>query len=181
MLELPIPSTFNVEQSAAVGESVGARGRTANYAYKSENIPYHVLLNKHGARCLHKQHPSRSFLARIRPLSFEVTLESNSLLNFVLIVIECFSTREVRRTHNIRIWNGMILCEPRLLQRIAALSNPRTDGTSRKASFARTLIKYFNIFSSFILGIILSIYKVHRYVVSQIKMHWLIFLNNIIW
>lgn len=87
MLELPIPSTFSVEQSAAVGESVGARGRTSNYAYKSENIPYHVLLNKHGARCLHKQRPSRSFPARTSPLSFEVTLESNSLLNFRLIVI----------------------------------------------------------------------------------------------
>lgn len=38
MAELPIPSTFSVEQSAVVGESVTARGRTSNYAYKSENI-----------------------------------------------------------------------------------------------------------------------------------------------
>lgn len=59
MLELPIPSTFSVEQSAVVGESVGARGRTSNYAYKSENIPYHLLLNKHRACCLHK-HRRRS-------------------------------------------------------------------------------------------------------------------------
>lgn len=45
MLELPIPSTFSAEQSAVVGESVGARGRTSNYAYKSKNNPYHVFLN----------------------------------------------------------------------------------------------------------------------------------------
>lgn len=87
MLELPIPSTFSVEQSAVAGESVGARGRTSNYAYKSENIPYHVLLNKQRARCLHKQRPTRPFPARTCPLSFEVTLESNPLLNFILIVI----------------------------------------------------------------------------------------------
>lgn len=97
MLELPIPSTFSVEQSAVVGESVGARGRTSNYAYKSENIPYHVLLNKHGARCLHKQRPSRSFPARTG-----IIFRSHARFKFIIkLYTHSNRSREVRGTHNI--------------------------------------------------------------------------------
>lgn len=115
----------------------------------------------------------------VRALSFEVTLDSNSLLNFILIVIVVEKYAE----HTIfEFWLEWILCEPRFLQRNAALLNPPTDGTSREASFARTLIKYFNIFSPSVLGIISSTYMYCcTYMVSKINMHWLIFFNNIIW